>query len=455
MTASRPVLLAFAALLTAPAAWGAASDWAVNEQSRVRLITPERVASRSGELRLGLHFTLAPGWHVYWKNSGDAGFPPVVEILEPRGLGEAEILWPSPHRFEVPGDLVAFGYADEVVYPIRAALPADAASRDRLNLAVDVDYLVCEVDCIPYRYTLKLAQPLGTQAEADPETAALFQRWLDSVPQPVDRLPGVSTDGALLGGSDGPALEVRVRGAGGDPARLGLFLESQDTFDTGKPEARTTREGVVFRVPLQLLDAGKPLPQTAAFTWTVTGLRGEGGKPLSLEAQREVRLQTAPGRGGEAPALEEPAGAAWLREPWLAALLAVGAALLALNLWGLLAVPLPPSRPGMPGLRRGALGFIAAAGAFWLLYALSRQVSSAGLAAVELALLGMALFAWLRHRSAARSGLKFVFALGLTVCAATVPWLADRHRLSPRPGAMDVVETASPSKTNHGGVRDA
>jgi hypothetical protein len=134
-----------------------------------------------------------------------------------------------------------------------------------------------------------------------------------------------------------------------------------------------------------------------------------------------------------------------LQEPWLAALLVVAAALLAFYLWGLLG--------GTPGLLRGVLGFVAAGGALWLLYALSRLVSSAGLAAVELALLGMALFAWLRHRNATNSGLKFVLALGLALCAVTVPWLADRNRLSPRAG--DVVEMASSSKTTHGGAPDA
>ncbi|HYG61340.1 MAG TPA: protein-disulfide reductase DsbD domain-containing protein [Thermoanaerobaculia bacterium] len=456
MTPFRPAFLALAAAtllgLTggASVAWGAASDWAVNEQSRVRLITPDKVASPSGELRFGLHFTLAPGWHVYWKNSGDAGFPPVVEIQEPKGLGEPEILWPAPHRFELPGDLVAFGYEDEVVYPVRAALPSGGATGDRLDLSVEVDYLVCEVDCIPYRYTLKLAQPLGAQPEPDPETGALFQRWVDSVPAPVERLPGVSTDGALVAGT-APALEVRVRGASGDPAGVGLFLESQDTFNTGKPEARTDGDGLVIRVPLQLLDAGKPLPQTATFAWTVTGLKSADGRPVSFEARREVRQQSAP----QTPEAQPAGGWSWLREPRVAALLVVVLALLALNLWGLLAVPLPPSLLGARGLVHGVLGFVATGLAVWLLSTLSRQVSSAGLAAVELALLGMALFAWLWHRSAGKSGLKFVLALGLALCAATVPWLADRNRLSPTPGAADAVETASSSRTTYGGTRDA
>src|SRR5262245_13948453 len=100
-------LILFAlALLAAGPAWGAASEWSVNPPSRVRLITAWEVAPKTGELWMGFHFKLAPGWHVYWKNSGDAGFPPAATFQPAEVLGEPELLWPTPHRFELPGGLV-------------------------------------------------------------------------------------------------------------------------------------------------------------------------------------------------------------------------------------------------------------------------------------------------------------------------------------------------------------
>ena len=108
-------------------AHGAAGEWATNPQSRVRLVSPWQVAPRNGELMLGLHFLLSPGWHVYWKNSGDAGFPPSATFRPAEVLGTPEILWPTPRRFQLPGDLVAFGYEGEVVYPVRAEIRPGAA----------------------------------------------------------------------------------------------------------------------------------------------------------------------------------------------------------------------------------------------------------------------------------------------------------------------------------------
>jgi thiol:disulfide interchange protein DsbD len=408
------VILAALAPQRAAAVAGA---WATNPQSSVRLITPWQTAPRDGEVRLGLHFKLAQGWHVYWKNSGDAGFPPVVVFGKAPGLGSTELLWPAPHRFELPGGLVAFGYETEVVYPVRAVL--QKVPGDRLHLSADVDYLVCEVDCVPYRYTLTADQPLGASPVPDPETAPLIDSWWNRLPMSAESLPGVATDGVLVQGNP-PVLEARVRGAQPAPGSTpGLFLETHEDFDTGKPEVRTTDDGVVFRVPLKPHEAGKPLPASTAFAWTATGLEA-GGRPVSLEARRTVP------QGAASPAPPQPRQAlSHTNDPILTSLLAVASALGALWLWGVLGGGSGP-RPG-----REALGFAAAAVTFGALWGMSRQVSFTGLAGIELALLAMALCAWLRRRAGRRPALSLLLAVGLAACAAAAPWLAHHNRLTP------------------------
>src|SRR4051794_27654319 len=242
MTAPKTALLPAAALLLllAPGrAQGAASPWSTNPQSSVRLITPWQTAARSGELILGLQFRLSPGWHVYWKNSGDAGFPPSVTVQPAAVLGEPEILWPTPRRFELPGGLVAFGYEGEVVYPVRAEIKleapttsemtsdaSDAAAPDLLKIMAELDYLVCQVDCVPYHYTLALDQPIGDESVADPATLPVLQAWLERLPRITREVPGTRT-GAVIDASHGsPDLEVRVLGARATPGKTDLFLES-------------------------------------------------------------------------------------------------------------------------------------------------------------------------------------------------------------------------------------
>lgn len=407
----RKTALLLFALLFPLQAWGAASEWARNEQSAVRLVTPWQVAPRMGELRMGLHFNLAPEWHVYWKNSGDAGFPPVVVFKKAPGLGEPDLLWPAPKRFELPGDLVSFGYEMEVVYPLLAKLSSQG---DRLHLEADVDYLVCKVDCIPYRYTLAVDQPLGSPLP-DPEIKPLLDRWWGRVP--ASQVPGVSTSAALdLTRPEAPVLEVEIRGAlRGEGADL--FLESHDAFDTGKPRVGPTKDGIVYRVPLEPREQGQ-MPSTTTVAWTATGLVRDG-QPLAIEARRQVGPKVAE---TTTPRFNP------LNSPGATALLAVVSAFLALGFWGLLASTSPA--PGVRGrLGPEIFGFGAAAVTVGLLYALSRQVRPEGLAAVELVLLVMGLCAWLRRRSQARRALQVGLLVALLGCALTAPWLAERHRL--------------------------
>jgi DsbC/DsbD-like thiol-disulfide interchange protein len=431
-----PLILALAALpFAAQRGAATAGAWASNPQSRVQLITPWKVAPSSGDLRLGLHFTLAPGWHVYWKNSGDAGFPPIVTFAKTPGLGATELLWPAPERFELRGGLVALGYEKEVVYPVRAALTG--VPGHVLRLSADVDYLVCEVDCIPYRYTLTAEQPVGASAVPDLETAPLLDAWWNRLPAAADALPGVTTDGMLEppaadnpGGS--PVLVVRVHGAqpaANSDVKPGLFLEVHDSFDAGRPEARVTGDGVVYRVPLKPHEAGKPLPPETTFAWTATGLvvggQARGQAPVSLEARRSVRLGAVQASSQTATRAGRPALGV-LAGPVPGALLAVAATLAALWLWGLVGRL-------RPGTGKEALGFAAAAVICGTLWALSRQVSFVGLAAVELILIAMALCAWLRRRMDRRRTLSVLLALGLAACAAAAPWLAWHNRLTPPP----------------------
>lgn len=67
---------------------------------------------------------------------------------------------------------------------------------------------------------------------------------------------------------------------------------------------------------------------------------------------------------------------------------------------------------------RGIMGFLLAAAAVWLFYVLSSQMSPERVAAIQLALLGLALFTWMRHRGVTGRALRH--AAGLGMAAAVV-----------------------------------
>ena len=290
-TRSLPLLVFTLPLALVAGASAAVGPWYENPQSQVRIMTPYAVAARSGEFGLGVEFRLAPGWHAYWRNSGDAGFPPSFDLRGTPQLESPRVLWPAPHRYTMPGGLVAFGYADEVIYPLVADLRSgtgDASEQLPINLAVD--YLVCAVECVPYRYDLKLNQPLGETAVLDPESAPRLEAWLARAPAAGD---ADRVHAEIERAGEDYELMVRVQGSpAAAPENADLIPDSHQVFDLGAPTKSATATGLTCAVPVVRKDRTADLPKTATFSWVITGLGEE--RPLEVTATAELPRRRAP-----------------------------------------------------------------------------------------------------------------------------------------------------------------
>ncbi|HWM93371.1 MAG TPA: thioredoxin family protein [Thermoanaerobaculia bacterium] len=98
---------------------------------------------------------------------------------------------------------------------------------------------------------------------------------------------------------------------------------------------------------------------------------------------------------------------------------------------------------------RGVMGFLLAAAAVWLFYVLSSQISLERLAAIQLGLLALSLFLWLRHRhmfsGSPRNAMRWIAeagviaAVALTVGIAAVSPLSgsDTRFVEATPGLID------------------
>lgn len=264
--------LGLSSVTGAQAADLATSEWSANDQGALRLISAVTAVGDAGRVQLGLQFNLKPGWKVYWRSPGDAGYPPSIDWKGSDNLAEAIVSWPAPHRFSVSG-LETMGYKDEVVLPIIVRLN-DAAQPVSLKAAVD--YLTCDVICVPQHVDLSLDLPAGN-AEAAPQ-AHLISRYLAQVPG-QGALQGLGLASAAA--TDSGALKVVVTA---DPPLTNpdLFIERADQMQFAKPQVRLQQGGkrVVFEAA--------PVPKT-----------GEGGlldKPLTLtvvDGSRGMEVVTA------------------------------------------------------------------------------------------------------------------------------------------------------------------
>jgi suppressor for copper-sensitivity B len=75
---------------------------------------------------------------------------------------------------------------------------------------------------------------------------------------------------------------------------------------------------------------------------------------------------------------------------------------------------------------RGVMGFLLAAAAVWLFYVLSAQMSPERVAFIQLGLLGLALFTWMRHRGVRGPSLQRLAGVGMAAAVALILLLAVR-----------------------------
>lgn len=264
-----------------PSAGGVAGPWVANAEARARLI-----GDAAG---LGLEFELQPGWHVYWKNSGDAGYAPRIDFPATSAIRDARLLFPAPQRFELAAGMVSFGYERAVLYPIAATF-APPAGRPLAPLPVlaRLDYLVCRDECIPHRADLSLEIP-AKRGASDPEAARLAAAHA-ALPLTAATAPEAPRVSLRVEPEAGGALTLELTAAGGAwrAATPDLFFETHPLFTLGRPELSASKSGLRFRVRLQPLDLTKPLPAATTFAWTLTGF-----EPAAAGAAAPVALAGA------------------------------------------------------------------------------------------------------------------------------------------------------------------
>lgn len=173
-------------LLAAATQAHAISDSADAPHVSVRIIVLPQTLGLGQTAQAGLYFKIEQGWHVYWKNAGDAGEPPHMRWTLPDGISAGPLQFPAPKRLPL-GPLMDFGYEDEVLFPFDLNV-ATAAKTGPAVLHAKVDWLVCQATCIPGKAELEMTRNVVQHAAAAaPPTAdaALFTRFVARIPGPA------------------------------------------------------------------------------------------------------------------------------------------------------------------------------------------------------------------------------------------------------------------------------
>ncbi|MCA8981293.1 MAG: hypothetical protein H6831_02650 [Planctomycetes bacterium] len=184
------------------------------EPPRVRLqLLGGRDAIAPGDSFLvGLRYKLSPHWHIYWKNPGDSGLATEATLEAPDGFEVGPLLFPGPMRLPQPGDLVNFGYEDEVVLFWTVTAPDELGDATVFRFEARSKWLVCREECERGDGKAALTIPRSTQEHPGREVLEAFGASLLRLPKPFMNLAGA--EARWEGSPDEPVL-VQVAPATG------------------------------------------------------------------------------------------------------------------------------------------------------------------------------------------------------------------------------------------------
>src|ERR1700720_1312945 len=132
------------------------------------------------KFRVGVLYRIEPGWHIYWKFSGDSGIPTKIEWQLPAGFKAGNLQWPLPMREKEPGELEVFDYTSEVLLFAEIEAPVSLPAEPIL-IQAKTDWLVCQSLCVPGRAQLSLTLTGGASAASD--SLPVFQKFASLVPK--------------------------------------------------------------------------------------------------------------------------------------------------------------------------------------------------------------------------------------------------------------------------------
>jgi thiol:disulfide interchange protein len=260
------------------------------------LVKAELVADTSAIIpgkpfMVGLLLRMVPGWHTYWKFPGDAGIPTELKWKLPGSWKVGEIKWPIPLKLSEPGDILIYGYHDEVLL-MQEIVPSTSVSDPAVKLAADASWLVCEKICIPGSKSLQVELPISTTSI--PANSKLFDRFRRLLPKDW---PGseVATSKWSRNGST-LRLDVTSATLANYPA-LDFYPLPEANVVVGHPsvESRSGNE-ISFRIPLESADQSvSSINGLVVFAQSANGNdRGAWSVPAMAPV---AAVESAPARG--------------------------------------------------------------------------------------------------------------------------------------------------------------
>jgi thiol:disulfide interchange protein len=198
--------------------------FAANTQAR--LLLAQETAQPGDTVLAGIHLHMNPGWHTYWKNSGQSGLPTEIDWQLPTGVTAGAIQWPVPKK--VPEkELTTYVLEDDAVLLVPLKLSKDLPL-GLIHLKAKVDWLECKTECIKDQGMVEATITLATETKASKD-APLLDKWRAKLPQPADAVSPVAWWGQSASGNSRPLVVEWT--ASGNVSAADFYPESAENFE--------------------------------------------------------------------------------------------------------------------------------------------------------------------------------------------------------------------------------
>jgi len=244
--------------------------------------------------RIGVFFKIEPGWHLYWKNSGDAGLPTRINWTLPQDWSLGEAQWPVPKTFLEGGNIYTLGYKNEVLLFANVfAPPTEQISSQKVVFSAAVEFLVCKDICIPGVANLKRTFDYSaTEVPGPSADYEKFESFAAETPRDSSALAdnGLSVRSTLLlptkqnkkavagvlisGVKDFNLLQLA--------AQVQLYPELHPQLQLGRPVATKVADGLLLTLPLKPLSATETLTGTLRGVLAVAPSLSSQNKPIAV-----------------------------------------------------------------------------------------------------------------------------------------------------------------------------
>jgi thiol:disulfide interchange protein DsbD len=258
----------------------------------------------------GVVLRMQPGWHTYWRHSGDAGAPTKIEWEVPAGVRAGAIMWPMPEKYTDAAELTSYVYHGEVMLLVPVTIDEGVAP-GRIPLRAKVSWLECEKLCLPGSAQLDGAVEVSGAMKAS-SAADRVALWRTRLPK-TSEVPEASAAWDRNPAEDTRHLVIAAR-VPSDASGLDFYPDYGDGLEVAGPteelaakDGRTrirkaiTRTGEAWPEAISGLLVFRPAGGGAAVGYEWAARLGSAG--FGESAPKAGSAGGAPRRGGERPAV--------------------------------------------------------------------------------------------------------------------------------------------------------